>query len=149
MSDSLYTVIGDLVGSRHVSDRRAVQTALARALNELNKAISPAQALEPTVGDEFQGGFATLASATRASLLVRLSMLPTVDSRSGIGYGEVTVHDDTRTPLLQDGPGWCAAREAVESLEAGRPHRRTSFVASDRPDGPHDVGAVNAYLVCR
>ena len=146
MTEAMFTVIGDLVGSRHVADRRAVQTALGRALDEVNEALAPAQTLEPTVGDEFQGGFASLTDAIRATLMVRLTLLPFVDSRCGIGYGGVTVHDDTRSPLLQDGPGWWAARDAIEAVGAGRPHRRTCFVS---PDGPHDVGAVNAYLVCR
>jgi len=136
------TVIGDLVGSRSVPDRGHVQETLAAALAEVNDVVAVAQPFQPTVGDEHQGACTTVADAVRASLLVRLAMLPLVDVRHGIGHGEVTVHDDSRTPLLQDGPGWWAARAAIEELGDRRGPSRTWF------RGPGE-GAVNAFLVCR
>lgn len=144
----LYTVIGDLVGSRSLPDRGGAQEQLGRVLDEANQALDPAQPLEPTVGDEFQGGFADLGDAARATLLVRLSLLHVVDSRAGLGYGEITVHDADRRPLLQDGPGWWAARAAVEELSGGRSHRRTWFV-DGAEGGRHVQGTVNAFLTCR
>lgn len=138
----LHTVIGDLVGSREVPDRAATHRALQGALDEVNESLAPAQPFEPTVGDEFQGACASLADAALAALLVRLTLLPLVDSRCGLGLGDVTVHDASRHPLLQDGPGWWAAREAIVHLGESRPSRRTWFV------GP-DPGPVNAFLTCR
>jgi hypothetical protein len=138
----LFTVIGDLVGSRQVPDRAAVQDRLGAALDEVNRILDPAQAFEPTTGDEYQGACDRLGEAARAALLVRLALLPEVDVRCGLGYGEVTVHDPTRQPLLQDGPGWWAARDAIDSLAAGRGQRRTAFA------GP-EAGTVNAFLLCR
>ncbi len=145
MAATLYTLIGDLVGSRQVADRQALQAEVGRGLDEVGRVTSPLQPLEPTVGDEFQGAFATLAEAARASLLVRLTLLPVVDSRCGIGHGEVTVHDETRRPLLQDGPGWWAARAAIDALEHGREHQRTWYVGADDAGS----GSVNAFLTCR
>ncbi|MGZ8737614.1 MAG: SatD family protein [Nocardioides sp.] len=142
MTEVLYTVIGDLVGSRDVPDRAALQTALGEVLAAVNQHIEPRQPFEATVGDEYQGACLTLADAARASLLVRLALLPTGDSRCGLGHGEVTVHDASRRPLLQDGPGWWAARDAIEVVAGTRTHRRTSFV------GPGS-GPVNAFLTCR
>ncbi len=75
--------------------------------------------------------------------MVRLALLPEVDVRCGLGQGEVTVHDAGRAPLLQDGPGWWAARAALEEL--ARPRRsaaRTWFA------GP-DQARVNAFLLTR
>jgi hypothetical protein len=142
MSETLYTVIGDLVGSRAVPDRSAVQQALNHALDAVNDSVPVAQPFEPTVGDEYQGACSTLPGAVLAALLVRLSLLPVVDARCGIGHGPVTVHDAERRPLLQDGPGWWAAREAIRSLDGRRDATRTWF------SGP-DQGVVNAFLVCR
>ncbi|MGZ5417119.1 MAG: SatD family protein [Nocardioides sp.] len=142
MTEVLYTVIGDLVGSRDVPDRAALQTALGEVLAAVNQHIEPRQPFEATVGDEYQGACLTLADAARASLLVRLALLPTGDTRCGLGHGEVTVHDASRRPLLQDGPGWWAARDAIEVVAGTRTHRRTSFV------GPGS-GPVNAFLTCR
>ena len=142
MSEVVYTVIGDLVGSRSVADRAAVQQALNSALGGVNELVPVAQPFEPTVGDEYQGACGSLGDAVLAALLVRLSLLPLVDVRSGLGHGEVTVHGADRRPLLQDGPGWWAAREAIEALDGRRDGARTWYA------GP-EQGLVNAFLLCR
>lgn len=139
----VHTLIGDVVGSRTIADRGAFQRRLGQVLAEVTEELRPAQRLEATVGDEFQGAFGTVADATLAALLVRLALLPVADVRCGLGHGEVTVHGADRRPLLQDGPGWWAARDALEVL--GRPRnstRRTWYV------GP-DAGRVNAFLLTR
>jgi hypothetical protein len=142
MAVSVTTVIGDLVGSRRSPDRGGLQRSLGEALSEVNRSVATVQPFEPTVGDEFQGACPTLADATLATLLVRLALRGRGDARCGIGVGEVTVHDDTRTPLLQDGPGWWAARDAIEAVEQARGARRTWYV------GP-DASTTNAFLLCR
>lgn len=134
-----YTMIGDLVGSRRLPDRAGAQRKLGEVLDDVTGRVGPVQRLEATVGDEFQGAFADLAGATSAALLVRLALLPEIDVRCGIGHGEVTVHDATRQPLLQDGPGWWAARDALDAVGA---RQRTWYV------GP-GAGRVNAFLVSR
>ncbi len=139
----MYAVIGDLVGSRDVADRTAVHEALLAALAAANDLVASEQRLEPTVGDEFQGAYAGLADATHALLVVRLRLLPLVDVRAGLGQGEARTIDETRTPRIQDGPAWWAAREALEHL--GRPRnagQRTWFSGDD-------AAATNAYLLCR
>jgi hypothetical protein len=142
MPPPLVTVIGDLVGSRRVADRAALQQSLGAVLSELNATVATVQPFEPTVGDEFQGACGSLADATLATLLVRVSLRGSADVRCGIGTGEVTVHDGSRTPLLQDGPGWWSAREAIETIGRVRDSRRTWF------DGP-DAATTNAFLLCR
>lgn len=143
----MYAVIGDLVASRKSAERDAVQRHVHETLEAVNAALDPTQPLEPTVGDEIQGGFATLADATRATLLVRLGCLPVIDVRCGIGVGETAVFDDTRRPLLQDGPAWWAARDAIEVLaEPRRSGQRTWYVD---PGAPAETNRVNAFLLCR
>lgn len=138
-TQAVYTMIGDLVGSRRLPDRAGAQRRLMDVLEDVTGRVGPVQRLEATVGDEFQGAFADLATATSAALLVRLALLPETDVRCGIGHGEVTVHDATRQPLLQDGPGWWAARDALDTIGA---RQRTRYV------GP-GAGRVNAFLVSR
>lgn len=137
----LYTVIADVVGSRRLPDRAAAQRAVGAALDRVNTHLSPAQPFEATVGDEFQGATEDLGDAVLATLLARLHLLPEIDVRCGIGYGDVVVHDADRRPLLQDGPGWWAARDALEALE-GRAAARTWYV------GP-DAGRVRGFLILR
>lgn len=143
----VFTLIGDLIGSRRVSSRGAVQDALGAALKQTAGLVPPIDRLEATVGDEYQGVFATLGDATLAALVVRLHLTGTVDTRCGIGAGEREVFGAARTPMLQDGPAWWSARAAVDAL-GGPPNRlrRTWFDASNLA-APAPL--VNAYLMTR
>jgi hypothetical protein len=139
----MFALIGDVVGSRRLADRSGAQRRLAEVLAEVDSALPGAQPLQVTVGDEFQGAYATLGEATRSTLLVRLALLPEIDVRCGLGVGESTVFDDQRTPWLQDGPAWWAAREAIEWMAGSRrAAARTWLVAPD-------AALVNAHLLVR
>ena len=139
----MYALIGDLVGSRELPDRAATQRRVAEVLDRVTAAVPGAQPLEATVGDEFQGAWDSLGGAVRAQLLVRTLLRPVVDVRAGIGFGSTEVYDAARTPMLQDGPAWWAAREAVDSLGAPRRTALRTWYA-----GPHQE-LVNAHLLCR
>jgi hypothetical protein len=139
----MFAMIGDVVGSRTLPDRAGAQARIVAALRDVEGMVPGSQPLQVTVGDEFQGAYESLADATRAALLVRLTLLPEVDVRCGIGFGEATVYDGSRTPLLQDGPAWWAARDALDSMApARRAGVRTWYV------GP-DAAMANAHLLCR
>jgi hypothetical protein len=151
-------VIGDLVGSRGAPNRRALHRAVEKALVSTNAAVPAVTELRITVGDEFQGAYATLGAAIEAALRVRLELLPNADVRVGIGRGPVQLLDAERG--IEDGPGWWAARAAIEHVEqaAGRPatrHLRTAYRPAGAPDAPDapggggDADAVNAALLCR
>jgi hypothetical protein len=142
------TIIGDVVGSRRISDRTAQHRALNQALRDIG-----ANAIDPpafTVGDEFQGSYPTVGAAIDAALSIRLAVAPGIDVRFGIGWGAVSMLDPQAG--IQDGPGWWAAREAIEWTAAaqrqpGLAMVRTSFRATgvDRTD----ADAINAALLCR
>lgn len=142
------TLIGDVVGSRRVADRSAAHRALNRALNDIS-----AGAIDPpafTVGDEFQGSYPTVGEAIDATLTIRLAVTPGLDVRFGLGWGAVTILDPGSG--IQDGPGWWAAREAIEwTAEAQRQPGlalvRTAFRAATGTR--HDADAINAALLCR
>ena len=65
-------VIGDLVGSRSVPDRREVHRVLEKALVAVNALVPAMTELRVTAGDEFQGSYRTLGAAIDAALRVRL-----------------------------------------------------------------------------
>jgi hypothetical protein len=142
------TLIGDVVGSRNVPDRAAAHLLLNDALREV-----AAGAVDPpafTAGDEFQGSYPTVGEAVDAALFLRLAVAPRIDIRFGIGWGAVTMLDETAG--IQDGPGWWAAREAIEwtawaQRQSGLALVRSSFRVNGetRPD----VEAINAALICR
>lgn len=143
------TLIGDLIGSRGSDDRQGLHARFERALAEVNELFDPPTPMRMQVGDEYQGVFSTLGDALSASLLVRLALHPEGDIRHGIGRGDVEVLGTS--PRVEDGPGWWAARAAVERVveseaRAARRTLRTAFVAAD-PDP--DVPLVNASLLLR
>lgn len=145
------TLIGDIVGSRGSVDRAVLHRAVEAALRQVDDAVPSLTGLRVTVGDEFQGSYATLGEALDAGLRVRLALLPDVDTRVGIGRGSVTTLDPDRG--IEDGPGWWAARSAVEAAEeaAAKPatrHVRTALRVAPSEDDTA-VDAVNAALLCR
>ena len=142
------TLIGDVVGSRKATDRTAEHRTLNRALREVGAGAINAPAF--TVGDEFQGSYPTVGAAIDAALSIRLAVTPGIDVRFGIGWGVVSMLDPQAG--IQDGPGWWAAREAIEWTAAaqrqpGLAMVRTSFRVTgvDRTD----ADAINAALLCR
>ncbi len=145
-ASSVATLIGDVVGSRRIADRRAAHRALNRALDDIAPGAIDSPAF--TVGDEFQGSYPTVGAAIDAALSLRLAVAPATDVRFGIGWGEVTMLDANAG--IQDGPGWWAAREAIEWTASAQRQPalamvRTSFRGNDR----NDVDAINAALLCR
>lgn len=108
------TLIGDVVASRQIADRNQLHGRLADVLDRVNEHFDPTTPLRFTVGDEFQGAFATIESAARATLHLRVGLLPVADLRHGLGWGEVAVLQED--PRVEDGPGWWAAREAINSV---------------------------------
>ena len=84
-----------------------------------------------------------------ATQLLRLTLLPVVDTRYGLGAGEREVLDDSRRPAIEDGSAWWAARAAIDALgtHAAR-HRRSWYDAGSASDVPAPA-LVNALLLTR
>ena len=144
-------LIGDVVGSKQAPDRSALQASLIAALAAVNAVVPSIQPLGPTLGDEFQGVYDSVARALRASVLVRLQLLP-VDTRYGLGTGDLTVFQQSTHPVSQDGPAWWSAREAIEyvqSRQARRGHARHLRTWLIDPAEPAAAAHVNAFLLSR
>lgn len=136
-------LIGDIIGSRRHPSRRDAQEALMAALATANEMVPGEQPWEATIGDEFQSVHRDLPSANRAALIVRLSLPASMDVRIGMGRGSLDIVGDSPHGLIQDGPAWWAARDAIiAAKDAERRHQglRTWL---------HEGGPVNAYLLVR
>lgn len=112
---TVVTLIGDVVSSRDAPDRQALHVLVQETLSAVNAATSPLHPLRITVGDEFQGAWERRGQALHAALLLRLTLLPRVETRYGLGRGEVTALEEDGT--VQDGPGWWGAREAITAAK--------------------------------
>lgn len=150
-------MIVDLVGSRQHNDRAWVHKTLMDALEAVNFAVDADQSLAPTVGDEAQARYRTVQAAISASLLLRLELPKGLDCRCGIGVGPVQHLGTGVVGLLQDGPGWWAARDAIIEAKAREGTRdrtlRTWYQVADSPgvqksDFP-PAELVNAFFLMR
>ncbi len=107
--------------------------------------------LRPTVGDELQGIYPTLNSAMAHLLLLRLALPDGVDCRYGVGVGALA-EIPSRSGALAEGPGWWAARRAIEFVHGKQartiPGARTWVAAADGED-ESPIRLANAYLLAR
>ncbi|WP_407358055.1 SatD family protein [Microbacterium sp. LTA6] len=148
-------VLADIVGSRKLDDRTAAQRVLDDTIAQVEADLPlAAHPLTPTVGDEQQGVYRDLEDAMTSLLMIQLRLPDGIGFRFGIGVGEVrpvaSVHGE-----LADGPGWYAARTAIETVHAreGRavPRTRTWIVGAPGQDEVMEstIAASNAYLLVR
>jgi len=148
-------VLADIVGSRKLDDRTAAQRILDDTIVRVEKDLPLArQPLTPTVGDEQQGVYRALEDAMVSLLMIQLSLPDGIAFRFGIGVGAVSAVDSVHGELA-DGPGWYAARAAIELVHAreGRavPRTRTWIVGAAGQDEVMEstIAASNAYLLVR
>ena len=127
-----------------------MQKRLNAALGEVNVAMKPIQPLTTTIGDEFQGMFATVAEAMDASFRLRLELAGKLDVRIGIGWGTLRTRDPERTPFGQDGPCWWRAREALDELaRSERSNQEPNSLRTVCRTATAQEGSFNAILVLR
>lgn len=118
--DAFWAVIGDIVRSRSIAERGALQARLEAVLSRVNadQAPPPVSAWTVTLGDEFQALFQT--PAPLPAVLERIAHgLTGYAVRFGVGHGTLT------TPLRpsavgMDGPCFHRARAAVETARRER-----------------------------
>lgn len=127
-------IICDLIASKRITDRGAVQAQLQRAMSTVNDAYASefASKFTITLGDEFQ---ALLHPTPRLfELLDRLELeTKGIDFRTGIGYGDITTAIDPERAIGADGSAYWNARMAIESVhdenDYGKTHTR--FIGFD------------------
>lgn len=135
-------LIGDLKGSKASTPRHRLQLTLRSALELTNRRVAALQPLDITIGDEFQGMYATLEAALAATLLVQLGLGGGRRARVGIGTGGLSFYEPGQAPFQQDGPAWWAAREAVEAARDATPPLLTAY----RHWGDHPPASVNPWV---
>lgn len=145
-------VIADIVGSRSMDDRAAAQAAIDDAVLRIERDLPLAERpLVPVVGDELQGTYPSLPDAMCGLLLLRLALPDGVECRYGIGVGPMG-DIPSRAGALAEGPGWWAARAAIERVHGLQsraiPGLRTGVAAAPGEDEAA-VDLANAYLLSR
>lgn len=147
-------LIGDVVGSRLHADRRAMQQKLEAVLEATNAAIPAVQPLAPTIGDEFQAAYADVQTAVLATLRLRLGFPEELDCRFGLGAGTYERVGQSQYGVMQDGPAWWSARDAIVIAKDRERRRnktlRTWYAAAEsEEEDMSQASFVNALLLCR
>ena len=146
-------LIADIVRSRDLPDRPAAQAAIFDAFSQAEALDAPVSPVWSTVGDEFQLVLPTLGAAVRTTAVVRLALPGGVDLRFGLGLGETWDVDSRGASPIQDGPGWWAARRAIDEAhrrqDTGSPYLRSWFVDGTEPPATTVERMVNAHLLLR
>lgn len=112
-----FALIGDIIGSRELTDRRSAQNSLKEALEEVNRLY--ARGLESiftiTLGDEFQGLLNRADNLMEIVDQIRCRVFP-LKLRFGIGIGSMSTEIFHDVSMGSDGPAYWAAREAIEYI---------------------------------
>jgi hypothetical protein len=113
-------VIGDIVGSRDVADRKTLQHQLATAVSRMNARLSTSAALlSPytiTLGDEIQAVYARPWSVILDVITLQGEMLPH-KMRFCIGIGAITTRINKVAAIGMDGPAFHIARAGIDELK--------------------------------
>ncbi|WP_125132377.1 SatD family protein [Microbacterium sp. 10M-3C3] len=148
-------VIADIIGSRRLESRSDAQRRLEAVIAavEADRPLAT-QPLTSTVGDELQAVYDALENALTAILLLQLALPDDIRCRYGIGVGEIAPVD-SRAGERTDGPGWWAARAAIERVHAlqqrAAPSARTWVAAAEGEDAAMapTIALANAYALAR
>lgn len=130
-SVSWLVVIGDLVESRTIRDRGAVQGRLAHALAERNAfSTGIASPYTLTLGDEFQAVLNDPKRVFQDSVHVQAALHPVL-VRFSLALGELTTEINPRQALGMDGPAFHEARAGIDTLKRQGALYRLQMADSD------------------
>jgi hypothetical protein len=110
-------VIGDLVASKAVPQRQAVQrkltAVLAKVTGDAHELASP---YTLTLGDEFQAVYRRADSVLADAVTIMAALHP-VQVRFAVGIGPLATRINPRQALGMDGPAFHRARAAMSALK--------------------------------
>ena len=149
----LAAVIGDIVGSKSLTDRGEVQQKLKSVLAAINETYRDdiASDFMITLGDEFQGLLKRGGRAMEIVEEIEDRMYP-VSIRFAVGIGEITTDIDPRLPLGADGPAYHNARRAMNELKAAEKKAKSpdayKMIATQGDNGDTDALLNSVLMLC-
>lgn len=107
-------VIGDIINSKIIEDRRTFQDDFKKILSMINDKYKAniISNFTITTGDEFQG--ILRIDKNLLKILDELYVNIPKDFRLGIGYGQITTEINPQLSIGADGPAFWRAREAID-----------------------------------
>lgn len=149
-----YTVIiGDIIDSKKIAERKQVQTKFKEVLHEINQkyAADIASQFTITLGDEFQGLLKNRNNIFNIITEIEMGIHP-ISMRFGIGVGEVSTAINFKSSSEIDGPAYHRARAMVEELEISESQyskRQANMLIASQEENQEIDQLLNAILsVC-
>ncbi|MDD5016583.1 MAG: SatD family protein [Eubacteriales bacterium] len=147
-------LIGDIIHSKEIINRKQFQNDLLRTLTEINKDYSDdiASSFTITLGDEFQALLKTPHHLVRMIETIKEAIYPT-RVRIGIGIGDMVTAIDKSSALGADGPAYNYARDILSMIKDSEdkyemPARETGIMSGDRAARFSDSLINAAFSLC-
>lgn len=151
--DKYAVIIGDIIDSKKIIDRKDVQSKFIKVLNEINNRYSKdiASKFTITLGDEFQGLLKNRNNIIKIIFEIEMAMSPLV-FRFGIGIGDITTAISFEYSSEIDGPAYHRARAMIEELESSKSQylkRKANILISSQDQNVEIDKLLNSILsVC-
>lgn len=131
----MYALIGDIVGSRKVKSRDALQRQWLAALVSVNSIPNPHRLTEWTLtrGEEVEAAYDS-SKGLLTDCWRLLAAISPYRVRIALGVGPITTQATSRDPLMMDGPAFHAARQLINTLPP-----RTAVAIADAGGADFDV----------
>ena len=112
-----FAIIGDVISSRKINDRKQFQKDLSGILDEINKSYSEdiASKFVITLGDEFQGLLKKADYLLEITDKIKFKLDP-IEVRFGIGVGGIETKIIREASIGADGPAYWCARKAINLI---------------------------------
>lgn len=118
--EKVYALIGDIVDSKSLENRKVVQSKLHELLDGLNQKhqLSIVSNLTLTLGDEFQGLFKDIESVLLVMDEIDLVLsLNGINVRFGVGYGAIATDINPDMSIGADGEAYWFGRDAITHIK--------------------------------
>ena len=140
-----YAVFGDIINSKKLPDRFAVQEKLTEVLGRLNEEYEDdlASNFIITIGDEFQGLLRKGNHVLEIIDKINILMDP-VQIRFGIGIGEIKTRIN-KLSIGADGPAYWHARESILKVHEDNDYGRAKLMISAQ-ENPNLILMMNEIL---
>lgn len=138
-------LIGDIIHSKEIEERRQVQEGLKSCLAKINKKYRRVLASDfsLTLGDEFQALLHLEAPVFKIIDEINLAFSPH-QIRFGLGLGEILTAIDPKQSIGADGPAYWRARTAIQRVHQRNDYGNTQLAAETASQEKSDQ--INALL---
>ena len=140
MKKKYIIVIGDLISSKRIQERKLMQRKLLKILNKVNTAntsiVSP---YTLTLGDEFQAVYSKPSNLFRDLIFIEKNLYP-VKIRLSIAIGSITTSLNKKQAIGMDGPVFHIARDKINEL------KKSSYRYVISTDDDKDLELYNSIL---